>query len=245
MDASQELLSGRIIKPLSNTIQRQNGEFCLVDSGAFRCAEQFSMIFVWRLTDGVIHPTENVLRALSLIRRGRLTQYITAPQDSQYAGSVFLVDGPLLHGFATPTALNNYGFLDPALLLTVSQSTILNRFTMGTSIHPYLARSMQSGATYFVEVGKKRLVDSSVAQSWFTPETPVSILNEGVLSLMQTGDIVTSRSVTTPSNPAIFGLTPNGRVGITSYQKYLSGGFAPHMYTNELTLSVIPQIGIY
>ncbi len=241
--ADMSVLSGKAVTNLTRKIQRSNGEFCFVDSGAFRCAQQHAMIFVWQLHVDTVRPSESLLVSRGLSRAGALSQFVIGQSGSPYAGAVFLMDGETITGFATPESLNNLGYDNPSKLIVISGAYLSTRTNASNPVHPYLLSNSTAGQTWVIEAGQKRAIGATVLGLWTTGTTP-SPVSPYLLDLYPTGSTINARSVTAISTPAIYAIADGGKYGITTYQKYINGGYAPYINISPLLLSLIPNLGV-
>jgi hypothetical protein len=218
---------------LSQHVQTQNGEFCNIDSNRY-CAEQHGMIFVWKLLDGVIHPSDQLLSYLNIYRAGRLTQFVSSPNGQQFSSNVFLMADGALSYISTPSALANLGY--SGMLTKISPSSI-NATNSGSVANGYLLKD-ESNNVWVLDNGIKRPVTADLSSNWTGASATPSNVSNWFVSLYPQGPAL-SRSITNSSVSAIFGMDNGQKRGITSYSKYLQS-WNPYVNVSVPLLNLLP-----
>lgn len=223
--------------PLANHIQAENGEFCFVDQTRY-CAEQFNMIYVWDLLNGVVHPSNYLLSYLNIPRSGALSSFVSAKEGQSYSSNVFsMMDGSLRY-ITTPAALANLGFTGSITRISAANiDSVKSGITSG-----YLYKT-PDGKVWVVDGGKKREVTSDYTSNW----TSASIVPENVSSYLmgmypQSSNL--TKSVTSSSTGTIYGMDSGLKRGITTYSKYLQS-WTTYTTISPPLLELLPEGSTY
>ncbi len=227
------LAASRPSKPLARHVQTPSGEFCFADKVRY-CAEQHQMIFIWNLTDGVIRPSSELLSYTGLNRAGALGYFLTAPAGQPNAGTVFAVVDGNVRGVGSPDALANLGHTGKPFVKL--QSATIDEIKL-SNIHPYLLSS--SGTTWVIDSGKKRKVASALSPNWVGSTQNPTAVSAAFLSFYPEISGVT-KSVTSSSTGAIYGMDNGLKRGITTYDKYITQGWSVYTPISPVLLRLIP-----
>lgn len=226
------LVGSKKSKPLSIHIQAPNGEFCIVDQ-TLVCAESVPMIYAWDLQSELIHPSNSLLNYLGLKRSSRVSLFVTGKTGQVNATKVFaMVDGKLQY-IDAPIKMRNLAFTGEIVKLS---DTTIDYLKSMTSLNGYLFRTPDSNI-WVVDGGKRRLAVN--ASNWTSSFNPPHEVSSGFISQFMRGDDLT-KSVTSSSTTAIFGMEDGNRRAISTYLKYAQG-WSPYSVITPSLLDIIPN----
>jgi hypothetical protein len=198
------------------------------------------MIFVWDLTKDLVRPSDRLLRALDIQRSGALTRFVTTKSGQPYSNAVFTISVGKLYGITRSEALGNLGYSGAPFNLVSPEVVELSGGLINV-VHPYILKD-PAGNSWLIDSGTKRQIPNVMTSSWTTGQT-VTEVSQNYLNLIPTAPGTVSKSVNTNGVGTIFAVINGERYGISSYQKYISGGYAPYTPISRLLYSLMRYPG--
>ncbi len=224
---------------LSQNIQLPSGFFCLLDSLTTHCAYSNSIISLWNLTNGVVHPSQNLLNNQGVVSGVGLSRFVSGAIGSVSSGTIYTIANGTLYGITSMDDALNLGFTGSFIRL--SQSTITS---LPVNIWQGYLASDSNGAIWILDGGLRRpILSSQDVTNWVGSNTP-SALGTTYISLLPLGYPI-GDAIVTQTNATYYGIKSGQKEGIPSMQAYDTSGLDPVTLVSQYLEDSVPDGGIW